>query len=274
MEYFFLAFIQGLTEFLPVSSSGHLAFFQMLFGFKEPLFCFDIILHLATALAVIIFLRMEIKEIFEEFFLGLIDLSKNKPLKQIWQNYIHLRLIVLITFALIPIFLVGFFLHDLIENLFNSAKILAGSFFITGFVLFMTKFKKSHKELKELNFINTFLIGIAQAIAIIPGISRSGLTISAGLLQGINREKCAKFSFLLAVPTIIGATGYKLKCGWGELNISFIILSISFVIAFLSGYLALIILSKIIKRAKFYYFAYYCFSMAIITIILALSNKM
>ncbi|MFH1062680.1 MAG: undecaprenyl-diphosphate phosphatase [Candidatus Omnitrophota bacterium] len=269
MKYIYLALLQGLTEFLPVSSSGHLVFFQKVFGFQEPLLCFDIILHLATALSVIIFLKKDLQLIIYDTVIAIKQIIKGKNFSIVWQEYNNFRLGVFVCVAIAPAIIFGLFFHAMIESMFSSLKLVGVSFLGTGTVLFITKYAKQNSR-HDFNLKDALSIGLAQAVAIIPGISRSGLTISSGILRGLDRNLAARFSFILAVPTIIAAGVYKLKHGIGEINISILILTISFLVAFLSGYVCLIFLSKMIAKAKFHYFAYYCWFMGLISIFLTI----
>ena len=272
MRYLFLACLQGVTEFFPVSSSGHLVFFQEIIGFKEPLLAFDIILHLATVVAVIVFLRKDLMLIVKELHLGFKKIIEGTPIKKVWHDFEYLRLFVYLLAAFIPAVLAGLLFHSVIERMFNSLRIVAFSFFITGIVLFLTRGKGMSKNKRQLRLIDSLVIGLAQAAAIIPGISRSGLTISSGIFRGLDKEFAAKFSFLLSIPTIAAAAVYQLKDGIGDIKISNLELSLSFIAAFLSGYFTLIILSKMIAKAKFHYFAFYCWGMSVVCIIFILKG--
>ena len=263
-RYLFLACLQGVTEFLPISSSGHLVFFQEIIGFEEPLVNFDIILHVATVFSVIVFLRKDLLSILKELILAFNKIAKGESLKEIWRKLEYLRLFVFVIAAVIPAVLIGFFFHFFIEKMFSSLRVISLSFFATGTILFFTRGKGTPVKKKQITLIDSLLIGLAQAVAIIPGISRSGLTISSGMFRGLNKELAARFSFLLSIPTIAAAAIYKLRNGMGELSIGNLGLVLSFLAAFLSGYFSLVILSKMIARAKFHYFSFYCWGMGFI----------
>ncbi|MBI2054203.1 MAG: undecaprenyl-diphosphate phosphatase [Candidatus Staskawiczbacteria bacterium] len=173
-----LGIVQGITEFLPISSSGHLVLLQKMFGIKEPPIFFDTLIHFATILAVIFYLRKEIWSVLK----GL-----NKKENQ--------RLVLLILLATIPAVVVGFSMKDEIDEIFNSLSLLAVSFLITALILFLTKFfENGKKNLEKLSWLDSLLIGIFQALAILPGVSRSGGTISAGFFRGLDRTSAFKFS--------------------------------------------------------------------------------
>lgn len=238
-----LGVIQGATEFLPVSSSGHLVLFQKIFGFKEPPIFFDTLIHTATLLAIIFYLRKEIWNI-------IFGLNKKETRK----------LAGLIILATIPAVFVGFLLKDSIENVFNSFLLLATSFLITSAILFATKFFEfGQKNMQELSWLKSFFVGCFQALAILPGVSRSGSTISAGLFFGLKRDEAFKFSFLMAIPVILGAMVLQLfDFNWQNLNGGFAVNIAGFLAAMAAGFLALKILEKITIRGKLHYFAVYC----------------
>jgi undecaprenyl-diphosphatase len=234
-----LAIIQAATEFLPISSSGHLALFSNLIS--EPNLFFFTVLHLASLIAVLIFTR---KEIFAL-------LSFNKKYRKLW-----LYLII----ATIPAGLVGLFFKEIIEKTFSSFLFLGFAFLFTSIILFLTKFTKVYSK---FNLKNSLVIGLFQVFALFPGVSRSGMTISAGLFSGIEREEAAKFSFLLFIPLSIGA--FLLESS--EIYFSFSLI-ISFIICLILSLLFLRLILIIVKKQKFWIFSIYCFILAIISFIL------
>ncbi|MDP3882809.1 MAG: undecaprenyl-diphosphatase UppP [Candidatus Staskawiczbacteria bacterium] len=244
-----LGAVQGITEFLPVSSSGHLVLMQKILGIKEPPIFFDTLIHFATLLAVVYYLRKEIFSII-------------KGIKQ-KENQ---KLVVLIALATVPAVVVGFLLKDKIEGIFNSLDLLSITFLLTALILYATKFlKNSQKELKNANWKDSLFVGIFQALAILPGVSRSGSTISAGLFLGLKREDAFKFSFLLAIPVIFGAMVLQIfDFKTGNLNGGFLVNFTGFLTAVIFGFLSLKILEKIAVRGKLHYFAYYCLALALI----------
>ncbi len=269
LKYIFLAFVQGIAEFLPISSSGHLAFFQMLLGFQKPLLNFDVLLHLATVLAVIVFLRAEIGLIFRDLASGLRMLAAGKSLKEVLKKCENLRLFLLIFAAFVLTSIIGLLFNSIVEKMFGSLQMIAISFFITGVVLYLSKFFRQRKD--KVSFWDALIIGIAQGISIFPGISRSGSTICAGIFRGLDRKLAAKFSFLLSIPTIFAAAGYEFIKHHGAApqgaHISTMELIVSFLVAFGSGYVAVVVLYKIISKAKLHFFAYYCWVMAILSML-------
>ena len=234
-----LAIIQAATEFLPVSSSGHLALISILFS-KPDLFFFTA-LHIASLFAVLIFTRSEIKFLF----------TFSKDALKLWKFLI---------IATLPAALIGFFFHKLVESTFSSLIFLSVAFMFTSIILLLTKYTEGKKE---INSKNSFLVGIFQAIALFPGVSRSGMTISSGLFGGIDREKAAKFSFLLFIPLSIGA--FILELGNFYFNPT---LLISFMITLILSLFFLNLLTKIIKKGYFWAFSFYTLALSILCLIL------
>ena len=240
LKEIFLALIQAATEFLPISSSGHLALISNLID--KPNLFFISTLHLASLLAVIIFTRKEIWSL----------LTFKKEYRKMW-----IYLIV----ATIPAALVGFFFNDFVEQAFSSFAFLGIGFLITGSILLATKFFKNSS--KKFNIKNSIIVGLFQALAVFPGVSRSGSTISAGIFQGLDKEKMAKFSFLLFIPLSLGAFLLESKDGTFTLQ-----LLIPFIICVLASLLFLNVLTKIIKKDKFWIFGPYCLLLGIILLII------
>jgi undecaprenyl-diphosphatase len=254
IEAILLGLVQGLTEWLPISSSGHLVLIQHLLGLQAPLI-FDILLHAGTLFAAIVFFR---KDIYK-FFIAAIKLDfKSREGQQI----------PYLIFGSLPIAVVGFLLHDIISSMFNSLFIVGLGLIFTGVLLYTTKNANSNIQ---LNFTNSLIIGLAQAATLLPGISRSGLTISIGRLQGVNSEEIFKFSFLLAIPSIIGANIFEL---WNivSFQIEIFYVMVGTGIAAIVGYLSLRSLYRVLKKDKLYTFAYYCWIAGVITLLIHLTT--
>jgi undecaprenyl-diphosphatase len=258
LESIFLGIIQGLTEFLPISSSGHLVFFQSLFGMKEPQLFFDIMLHLGTLLTVVVYFRTDIWKIAQGLGAILKRRHKNPP---------QVKLFLLIIVATIPTGLMGILLRDWFESLFSKPKIVGMMLLITGLVLYLTRWtKREGRKIEKMGWVDSILIGIAQGLAIIPGISRSGATISTGLFCGLDRELSAKFSFLLSIPAILGATFLEFrKIGSGVEVWTGLI---GMMVAFFVGLFSLTFLVRMIKLGLVGKFSYYCWLLGVIIIIL------
>ena len=242
-----LGIIQGLTEFLPVSSSGHLELAKFILGDesmpKESLLM-TVVLHAATALSTVVFFFKEIKEIFA----GLLQFKWNKESK------FSLKIII----SMIPAALVGIFFDEEIDALFGGQILLVGSMLlITGLLLILAD--KTQKTEKDTSFGHALLIGLAQAIAILPGISRSGATISTSVLLGIDREKAARFSFLMVIPLIFGKMVDDILGGSISTELATLLpLSIGFISAFVTGLIACKWMIQLVKKSKLKYFALYC----------------
>ena len=257
----FLGIIQGLTEFLPVSSSGHLVIAQKLLHFSEPPVLFDITLHLATALAVIAVYYREIWDLIIALFKGRIIVTK-KGYKLSSKRF-HYVLVLIV--ALIPAGIVGYFFNDYITKAFSNLLVVAIGLFFTTIILFLSRYFNKRKG--DINFKNGTIVGLAQACAIIPGISRSGSTIFAAMASGVEGKKAADFSFLLAVPIIVGAFLFELK-GIVNSHVGGVILLTGFVCSFVAGYFSIKLLLNFIRRGKFHYFAYYTGTLSILSLVL------
>lgn len=239
-----LGIIQGLTEFIPVSSSAHLVFVQNMFNVKEPQILFDVILHLGTLFAVMAYFYKDILEILKSLFC-----PKSSGFK----------MALLVVAGTIPTGVVGFLFKNYFESLFGSPAYTAAFLIVTGFILFSTKFiKVSDKQIDRFSFLDALIIGFAQAVAIAPGISRSGITISSGIWRGIDRKLCAKYSLLLSIPAILGAVASQVKdIAFGTCSYAGPMFA-GLITAFIVGYAAIGILVKLLMKAKFYVFSYYC----------------
>lgn len=256
LEAIILGIIQGLTEFLPVSSSGHLELTKAIFGNEtlpqESMFT-TVMLHGATALSTIFVFRKEIKEIL----VGLFQFKWNE------QTIFSIKIIL----SMIPAVFVGLTFNDEIENMFFGNILLVSLMLIvTGILLFFAD--KSKTSNKNVSFFNAIIIGIAQAIAIIPGISRSGATISTSVILGIDRTRAARFSFLMVVPLILGKMTQDLMSADISTSANFIIPNIAgFVVAFFTGLFACTWMIKLVQKSKLIYFSIYCFIVATIALI-------
>nr|WP_298793417.1 undecaprenyl-diphosphate phosphatase [uncultured Allomuricauda sp.] len=250
-----LGIIQGLTEFLPVSSSGHLELGKAILGadsLPEESLLFTVVLHFATALSTLVVFRKDVWEIIR----GLFQFKWNE------ETQFSLKIVI----SMIPAALVGFFLEDFLEVFFDGAIIIVGiMLLITGFLLYLADLAKTTD--KGVSFRSAFVIGMAQAVAILPGISRSGATISAAVLLGVDKSKSARFSFLMVVPLIIGKMAKDLLSG----DINFVgdqavAMGAGFVAAFIAGLAACTWMIKLVRQSKLSYFAIYCVIVGLIAI--------
>ena len=251
-----LGIIQGLTEFLPVSSSGHLEIAKAILGENkvgEESLLMTVVLHFATALSTIIIFRKDIIEIFN----GLLQFKNNDSF------WFSLKIVL----SMIPAALVGVFFNDEIESLFGGALTLVGSMLlVTGLLLFLAD--KAKASAKKVGVKHAILIGISQAIAILPGISRSGATISTSVLLGIDKEKSARFSFLMVVPLIFGKMFKDILSGkMSTDDVTFFPLIIGFIFAFITGMIACKWMIQLVKNSQLKYFAFYCFVVGGIVIV-------
>mgnify|MGYP001229416111 CR=1 FL=1 len=261
IEAIILGIIQGLTEFLPVSSSGHLELGKAIFGenlVPEESLTFTVVLHFATALSTIIIFRKDIIEILK----GLFQFEAND----------EFQFAVKIIISMIPATLIGLFFEDEIASLFSDNILFVGFMLLitAGLLLFADRAKNTTKK---VTFQSAFIIGIAQAIAILPGISRSGATISTSVLLGIDRTKAARFSFLMVVPLIMGKVGKDIL--GGEINFSganFYVMAAGFIAAFVSGLFACQWMIALVKKSKLSYFSIYCAIVGLIAITYALAQ--
>lgn len=233
LEAVILSIIQGITEWFPISSSGHLALAQNFFGFQD--LSYDVFLHFASIFAVLFMFKRDILKIF----------SFNKE---------SLNYILLLIIAIIPAGILGFYFSDYIEKLFSNMIYLGFFFIFSGIIIYFTKFTNENKS--DITKKDAFFIGLLQAIALMPGISRSGMTISAGLFKGISKRASIRFSFLMSIPIILGASVLKAKDLTAS-NINLNILVVSFIITFLVSIFTIKILIKIISKDKFYLFGVY-----------------
>lgn len=256
LEAIILGIIQGLTEFLPVSSSGHLEIGKYLFGVDaETSFSFSVIVHGATVLSTIVVFRKEIIRIFR----GVVKFKMNS------ETDFALK----IGTSLIPIFIVGFFLDEQVESLFNGNIVFVGlMLLVTALLLIVSSLIK--RGSRDISYLDAFIIGIAQAFAVLPGVSRSGATISTGLILGNKKENLAEFSFLMVLIPVIGANLAELAKGEFSAagSISPGILVAGFISAFITGYLACTWMIALVRKGKLYWFGIYCIVIGLVAILI------
>lgn len=263
LEALVLGLIQGLTEYLPVSSSGHLAIGSALFGIEgEENLAFTIIVHVATVLSTLVILWKEIEWIFK----GLFKCRLND----------ETRYVINILVSMIPIGIVGVFFKDKVEAIFGSGLPVVGSCLLITAILLSFSYYYKPKQKENISLKDAFIIGLAQACAVLPGLSRSGTTIATGLLLGNSKDKLAQFSFLMVIPPILGeALLDTVKMIKGEDiagDIPSLSLIIGFLAAFVSGCIACKWMINIVKKGKLIYFAIYCAIAGAVTLAVSLLN--
>lgn len=250
-ESIFLGLVQGLTEFLPISSSGHLVLFQRLFGTHQDVLLFDIAVHIGTLVPVVIIFREEVMKMIKS------------PMS---------RLTLLVIAGTIPTCIIGLLFKKPLEELFMSGKTLGLEFAVTGFILWAAEsLKRGDKDLKSTNWKDSVFVGIMQGIAIIPAISRSGLTIAGSLFRGFDREWAARFSFLLSVPAILGAAVLHTKDLVAEggmcIQISPAVIAAGAAVAAVSGYISIKVMMKVLTSGNMRMFSVYLWVIGILIMV-------
>jgi undecaprenyl-diphosphatase len=258
-----LGLIQGFTEWLPISSTGHLKLAERFLQFSSPRdsLIFDFALHIGTLVVVIFFFRREIKKILRA--LVRLDFKTENG-----------KLIPLIVAGTIPAIAVGLILEKTVEaQIAQNFTLIAMAFILCGAILYITRMGKEKTD--EIDFSTAIIVGVAEGVAIVPGISRSGLTIAAALLLGLKREKAFKFSFLLSIPAVIGAIGYTFFTEYDALasaGLGLTEILVGVIVSMVVGYFALKILWKTLAVKKFHLFAFYCWLMGVLLVALGLSG--
>lgn len=269
-----LGLIQGVAEFLPISSSGHLAIAEHLLAsgsIDVPEF-YDVLLHLGTLIAVFVAYWQDIREMIVEFFSGVRDLTRGTTPNPVPPAR---RLILLIIVGTLPLFAV-LPVKKLVEGLGDNLYFVAGALVFTGVLLFASdRVRKGRKTEKNATLVDVLLVGVGQAIATCPGISRSGTTITAGCFVGFERKFAVRFSFLLSIPAILGANILSLKDAveagiiWADVPVYLV----GVVVAAVVGYLCIRLLRMIADKGRFGWFAYYCWAAGALTLVLAVMGK-
>jgi len=249
IEILLLAIVQGLTEWLPVSSSGHLVILQKILDLNLPL-AYSILLHFGTTIVVITVFRNDLKAILKALFNGNFETDEGK-------------FALYIAIGSVPIAVGGFFFYDFFKSLFSNLLVVGLALLITGCVLFLSEKKMGNRK---MNVFDSLLIGFAQALTIVPGISRSGITVATGLLRKIDKDITFKYSFLLSVPAILGATIFEVK-DFTMGNEDLVLLLLGTITSMIIGYASLKFLQKIVMNKKIHLFAYYCWAVGIIIIL-------
>lgn len=259
-----IGIVQGLTEFLPVSSSAHLVFIQKLLGVESSL-AFDTFLHLGTLIAVLWFFRYDIYKMLKSWWLSIGDIVQGRFKEGFYEDP-YKRLAWYVILATIPVGIVGVLFEDSVDALFSGALYVPAFFlFVTGTILYLSQRIPGG----EINYDNitkkeALFMGLGQACAILPGLSRSGTTIAAGLTIGLNKEFAAKFSFILSIPAIFGAFILQLKDIGSAMDANFLPVLLGFIAAIVAGYMAIKWMLDLVQNKSLDIFSYYCWLMGII----------
>ena len=267
-----LGLIQGIAEFLPISSSGHLAIAQNLLGLNTeiPEF-FDVLLHLGTLLAVFAAYWQDIRDMVLEFFRGVGDIARRTTPMPVPPAR---RLILLIIIGTLPLFAV-LPIHKKVQGLANSMGFIGGALIVTGFLLFACDLiRKGRKDERTATWLDAVIVGVGQAIATMPGISRSGMTITTGCFSGFERRFAVRFAFLLSIPAVLGANILSLKdaleagIDWSQVPVYLV----GVIVAAVTGYFCIRLLKMIADKGRFGAFAYYCWAVGIVTLVIGTIN--
>lgn len=258
-----LGIVQGLTEFLPVSSSAHLTFAEQLLSIpKDGRLALDVLLHLGTLLALLVFFAGRIVKLVGDLFRS--DPTRHAPAR---------RMLLAIAIGTIPAGVIGYLLKDKLDVVFETTTYSAVFLLVTGIVLFATRW--SHERKTGVGWLDGLIVGCAQAVSLLPGISRSGSTISGALFLGLGRTEAFEFSFLLSIPAVLGAALMKLKDsplvhGGAGLSLS---LALGIAASFVTGLLALVLLRRILLQKRLHWFAYYCWIVGAVALVLSLARR-
>lgn len=261
-----LGAVQGLTEFLPVSSSGHLVFVQTLFGFKEPMLFFDVMVHLATLGSLAAVFKDDLLWLWRSFRSGPWVLRSSPNPDRRSQG---LRFILLLIVGTVPAGLIGLLFHRTLERLFASPAAVGSMLVVTGLLLWTTrKMPEGLRQIETMRWTDAIIIGLAQAGGLVPGISRTGATIVMALFLGLERELAARYSLMLAMPAVAGAVVLTLlKGGLAATGLGAVLLAM--VVAFVTGYAALRIVLRVVVAGRLAVFAPYCWLMGALAIVMA-----
>ena len=269
-----LGFVQGVAEFLPISSSGHLTLFQHFFGMEEPDQLFIVLLHFATLLAVCVVYWRDIWEMVVEFFRFFTDLFSHRIYRGNPPE--ARRMVLLIIVGTLPLFLV-LPIKDKVETFGNNPIFVCGALLVTGCILFLSdQMARGHKTARNATLLDVLLVGLAQGVATIPGLSRSGCTISAGMVRGFDRKFAVRYSFLMSLPAVLGATllevldVMELEGGIPVENLPKYLVGMA--VAAVVGYFSIQLVKLLADRGRFGAFAFYCWGAGALFILLNIMN--
>ena len=276
LEALFLGLLQGLTEYLPISSSGHLTLGQNILGITEPeqILPFTVLLHVATVLSTIVILHKEITWIFKGLFKIAPKENSQSHMQRLNEQQ---RYAIAIIVSMIPVGIVGVFFKDAVEATFSSMLVVGCCLLFTAALLSFSYYAKPRQK-ENISVKDAFIIGLGQALAVLPGLSRSGTTIATGLILGNSKQKMAQFSFLMVIPPILGEALLEtiemfevgISASFGGISITSLV--VGFLAAFISGCIACKWMISIVRKGKLIYFAYYCLAVGLLTMILSLAK--
>ncbi|HOW59851.1 MAG TPA: undecaprenyl-diphosphatase UppP [Candidatus Omnitrophota bacterium] len=264
-----LGFVQGVTEFLPVSSSGHLVLFQTLFKMKEPMIAFDVALHAATLLVVVVYFWKDVAEVVSDFWNSMTGLISRKSVETSGIQAPHKGLWICILITMIPTGIMAVLFKDFFEKAFSNLFFVVCAWLVMGILLILSRrFQKGQKDLSVIHYGDAFWIGLVQGVALMPGISRSGSTILVGLLLGLRKETAAKFSFLMSIPAVLAACVLELRHGAGFFLEYPAASFAGFAAAVISGYFVIRWLMSLIQKGRFYLFGFYCIAVGLFSLVM------
>ena len=268
-----IGIIQGLTEFLPVSSSGHLLFIQHFLNVSDSSLAFDTLVHLATLVAVVSFFYKDILQLLHAWWLSIGDILQKRFQEGVKKDP-YKRVAWFVLAASIPVGLIGVLFKSQVEGIFNAGLYIPAFFlFVTGTILYLSqRINNPSVTFENMGIKETIFVGLAQACAILPGLSRSGTTIAAGLVIGLDKEFAAKFSFILSIPAILGAILVQAKDIGASMDTNFLAMLFGFLAALISGYLAIKWVLQLIQNKSLDIFAYYCWIVGILVFMASITN--
>jgi undecaprenyl-diphosphatase len=259
-----LGVVQGFTEFLPISSSGHLVLFQTLFRMKEPMMAFDIALHAATLLVVVVYFRKDVSDLLSDFRASVTGPLAKKTVPASGIPTLHKGLWVCILITMIPTGIIAVLFKGFFEKHISQLGFVALRWMIMGILFIQSRrFQKGKKDLSVIHYGDAFWIGLAQGIALMPGVSRSGITILIGLWLGLQNETAAKFSFLISIPAILAAMVLELRHGVPFFSSYPLQTLAGFLVAAVTGYIAIRWSMTLVQKGRFYLFGYYCIAVSL-----------
>lgn len=271
LDAILLGLVQGLTEFLPVSSSGHLVITRHLLDVPTGGIVFEVVVHLGTALAVCTFMRRKILEVLAGLLRLVRAIARRSGVARVIDSDPGARLGLLVAVSAVPTGLIGLFLNDLAARLFESTLVVGIGLLVTGVLLQVSqRFTGGGKDVRDVSWFDALVAGVAQGCAIVPGLSRSGTTVSASLLLGLTRETAAELSFLMSIPVILGAAAVELLDYAADpvVSVTWAHLLLGAAVAAVSGYVAISVFMNQIKKGRLAVFSWYCFAVGAIVILM------